>query len=423
MTAGAPSRALAAQRPALRPDVMLSGPLLDGSATVHLVEVGRSGRSFLMGDKEYFLLARLDGERTLGELGEEYARHFGRRLGDANWAQLLRLLWTKGLLAGAPDAAVEPEPSRRGVLAGTFELVPDATALTDRLLRVAGFALRPWFLLPVLLLAAAMEAQVAAGLGGYLRQSRPLLHQPASLVAVGCALWLSSAFHELAHGVAGRRFGARVSGMGLRWRLPVVIAYCSVDGLPYLRSRWQQAAVSVAGTVANLFFLLPFWALHAVLPHGASARSAVAGLLLAGSALALVNLVPLPPFDGYKIVGQVLRVHRLASGSGRYLALRAARLLGRRTGAPGGTYSGRARTVYTAYGIGAVLLLCGATAAVTAVCDRALAPHLGAWVDVLPGGLAVVLPVLNALGGRWRGRGPTARTAPESPSTKRFEGT
>ncbi len=100
--------ALAAYRPALRPRVLLSDPLLDGAATVHLIKDAETGSSFKVGPKEHFLIARMDGERSLAEIGEEYAEEYGRRLGDAHWKRLLGLLGAKGLLAAGADASPGP---------------------------------------------------------------------------------------------------------------------------------------------------------------------------------------------------------------------------------------------------------------------------------------------------------------------------
>ncbi|MDX3607820.1 peptidase M50, partial [Streptomyces sp. FL06-04B] len=101
--------AFAAHRPALRPRVLLSDPLLDGAATVHLIKDAETGNSFKVGAKEHFLIARMDGEHSLAEIGEAYAGEYGRRLGDAHWQRLLALLGAKGLLAGAPRPKPAPQ--------------------------------------------------------------------------------------------------------------------------------------------------------------------------------------------------------------------------------------------------------------------------------------------------------------------------
>ncbi|MZE79423.1 peptidase M50, partial [Streptomyces sp. SID5475] len=87
-------------RPELRAGVLVGGALLHGPATVHLIKNTESGLSFKVGEKEHFLISRMDGSRSLEELGAEYAARYGRRLADANWQQLLGMLGTRGLLAG-----------------------------------------------------------------------------------------------------------------------------------------------------------------------------------------------------------------------------------------------------------------------------------------------------------------------------------
>lgn len=98
-------------RPCLRPEVLVSDALLLGPRTVHLVKNPRSGKSYEVGVKEHFLMARMDGTRALDELGEQYAAEYGKRLGDANWQQLLAMLGTRGCSRTAPPP--RPPRSRR----------------------------------------------------------------------------------------------------------------------------------------------------------------------------------------------------------------------------------------------------------------------------------------------------------------------
>ncbi|MGW3731062.1 peptidase M50, partial [Streptomyces sp. NPDC000851] len=175
-------------RPRLRPDILLSAPLLRGAATVHLIRDPADGSSFEVGPKEYFLISRLDGERSLEEISGEYAAAFGRRLGETNWQQLLGLLGTKRLLAGAPDrgvAATPPAPPFSGNLwRGSLRLVADADATTGRLHRALRPLLRRQVLLPLLALCLAMEVALTAGLGTLVRDTWWLFHQPVALLAV-----------------------------------------------------------------------------------------------------------------------------------------------------------------------------------------------------------------------------------------------
>ncbi|MEW2061409.1 M50 family metallopeptidase [Streptomyces sp. NPDC007002] len=400
--------ALAAYRPALRPRVLLSGPLLDGAATVHLIKDAESGNSFKVGAKEHFLIARMDGERSLAEIGEAYAGEYGRRLADAHWQRLLALLGAKGLLSGAPgpkpasasappkpapasappkpaSASAPPKPApasalpkpapasappkpapasappeKRTLLRGSLPLVADADATTARLHRVCGFLLAPVVLVPLLGLVLAMEAVVVARSGDLLLAVRGLLTNPVLLTGTAVLLWVSTALHELAHGVVARHHGGRVAEIGLRWRLPAVIMYCTVDDYLYLGTRRHRIATAAAGAVMNLVFLLPFCALWLFAPLDDATHEAFAALLLLGSVQAFTMLVPLPPLDGYRIACQLAGATGLAASAGGYLRLALRR-------APeAAAYPRRARIAYPVYAAVTVLVLAAAAAAVCA---------------------------------------------------------
>lgn len=361
MSASGASGVPAAYRPELRPRVLLSDPLLDGAATVHLIKDTDSGNSFKVGAKEHFLIARMDGGRSLAEIGEEYAGEYGRRLGDAHWQQILTMLGTKGLLTGTPvreAPVVVAEP--RTLLRGTLPLVADADATTARLHRVLGFLLAPWAMVPLLVLILAMEAVVAARSGELLVAVRELFTNPVLLTGTAILLWLSTALHELAHGVVARHYGGRVAEIGLRWRLPFVIMYCTVDDYLYLGSRRHRIATAGAGAVMNLLFLLPFCALWLFAPLDDATHEALAALLLLGSVQAFAMLVPLPPLDGYRIASQLAGATGLAASAGGYL-----RLVLRRS-PEAAVYPRRARIAYPAYVLGTVLVLAALFAAVAA---------------------------------------------------------
>ncbi|MEU3216886.1 M50 family metallopeptidase [Streptomyces sp. NPDC006971] len=384
---------LAEYRPELRPEVLLSDAMLHGAATVHLIKDTASGGSFRVGPKEHFLIARMDGRRSLAEIGEEYAREYGRRLDAARWQQILRMLGTRGLLAGAPaPPATAPGPGARtgdgpgartgdgpgagafggdgrparGVLRGSVRLVADADATTDRLHRAVGFLLAPGLLLPLLALVLAMEVVVALRTGELLIQTRELFTNPVLLTGAATLLWFSTALHELAHGVVARHYGGTVAEIGLRWRLPVVIMYCTVDNYLYLGSRWQRIQTALAGAVMNLLFLLPFCALWLFAPLDAATHHALGALLLLGSVQALAMLVPLPPLDGYRIASQLCGATELAASTGAYL-----RLAARRDPAAG-DYPRHARTAYRAYALSAALALVGILAAAVAATHHLL---------------------------------------------------
>ncbi|MFJ6633579.1 peptidase M50 [Streptomyces sp. NPDC091376] len=356
-------------RPELGAGVRISEPLLHGPDVVHLIKNTDSGQAYKVGTKEHFLISRMDGTRSIQEIGAEYAAHFGRRLADANWRPILASLGARGLLKGAPAPSVPsqpPPPPARGLLRGTIRLVADADATTAALHRVVRPLLSPWALAPLLALTAVMEVLLLLRLPELMAATSELFTEPALLTAVATLLWLSTALHELAHGVVARHHGGQVAEIGLRWRLPVVMMYCTVDDFLHLPGRRARIATAAAGAVMNLLFLLPFFTVWSLAPLDAATDGALAALLLLGSVQAFTMLLPLPPLDGYKMASQLLGATGLAASTATFL-----RLVVRRDPAAAG-YPSHARRAYATYALLAVVTLGALAAALALLVHRLL---------------------------------------------------
>ncbi|MEU8081282.1 peptidase M50 [Catellatospora citrea] len=397
------TRTLTDARPRLRGDLLLSAPLQRGPGTVYLVKDPRNGRAFEIAQREHFLISRLDGARSLAQIGTEYAAAFGRRLGDGHWEQLLWLLHGRQLLAGSPADAAAPEPVRR---VHRFRLVRDAAAVVDRVHGWVRFAIRGPVVLGVVLACAAMLAVLGLHLPELVDGFLGLGGQPWAIVAVFLLVWVSAALHELAHGVSARHFGCTVSGISM------LTLSCTVDNLLYLQSRRRQAAIAASGALVNAAFLLPFAAAWLLLPAQSAVRAPLAGFLLVGAVQALVNLIPLAPLDGYRMLSYALRVTNLSGESRRFLQLSLWRLFGRGPGVAGYPY--RAKVTYVSYGLwsAAVILLVGT--GLTLICSAPLADHFGTSAAVIPG-LIVVLTLAG-----WLAR-PSRIQAPQTTASVRGE--
>ncbi|WP_327121939.1 M50 family metallopeptidase [Streptomyces sp. NBC_01341] len=354
-----------AYRPVLRAGVRIGPPLLRGPRTVHLIRHPATGAVSEVGTREHFVISRLDGTRNLDDLAPEYADRFGRRLAEESWNRLLGLLGARGLLDGAPDPpSPAPSPAPAGTFwRGTRRMVADADATTARLHRALRPLLHRTIQLPLLAAVLAMVLVLALHAGELGYGVVELIRQPVVLGAVALFLWFSITVHELAHGVAAQHFGGHVAEIGLRWRFPAAMLYCTVDDYLFIPGRHAKLVIAGAGAYVNLVLLLPFAVWWSTLPGGDPARLLLAGLLLLGSIQALSNLVPLPPLDGYRMLGHLLGTAHLAPEARTYLTMR-------RTGSErASAYPRRARLIYTAYGIGSALLL---LLAVTGTCAVAL---------------------------------------------------
>ncbi|MGX4688995.1 metalloprotease [Streptomyces sp. JNUCC 63] len=353
-----------AYRPALRPGVLVGPPLLRGPRTVHLVKHPVSGAAFEVGPKEHFVISRLDGTRNLDDVVSEYAARFRRRLPEEQWTRLLGLLGTRGLLAGSPDPAPpEPPPARTGTFwKGSRRTVADAHTTTGRLHRLLRPLLRPWVQLPLVAAVLVMIVAVLADPSLLLDGTLDLLTRPLLLIPFAVFLWFSICLHELAHGIAARHYGGVVTEIGLRWRFPAMMMYCTVDNYLFLPGLRAKLVVAAAGAHVNLVLLLPFALWWALLDPADPGHRPLTGMLFVGIVQALSNLVPLPPLDGYRMLGHALGTANLAPETRTYLALR------RRGRDAVAAYPRRARRLYTSYAATAVaLVLLAAAGTCTAV--------------------------------------------------------
>jgi putative peptide zinc metalloprotease protein len=289
---------LLAKRPRLRTDLLFSRELTRGATRVYLVKDRANNRAFEIAAKERFLLERLDGERSLAEIGDEYAGRFGRRLAAEHWTRLLWLLHQRELLDGGPVATADAAEAER---------------LVDRWARVLGRIVSRPVVVAIVVAIVGLLAALAVDVGDLWRAARPVTGRPWDIVAVVAVTWLSAALHEFAHGLAARHHGCTVG------RINLFTLTCTVADYLYLPSRTGQVFIAAAGGLANGVFLLPFGLAWLLLPDGAPGRTTLAALVLVGSAQTLVNYVPLAPLDGYKMCGHALGMLNLAPESRRYL--------------------------------------------------------------------------------------------------------
>jgi putative peptide zinc metalloprotease protein len=393
-TAGVSTDELLDKRPRLRPDLLMSRELCRGPATVVLVKDRRTGRAFELAARERFILSRLDGGHSLADIGAQYAREFGRRLGPQHWIRLLWLLHERDLLL-PPGSASADAATGSGTVTGSGARTA-ADRFVDRWARpLRWLAGRP-ALSGAVASVVVLFAAVAADLPALWEAARDLGGRPWTFAPVLAVVWLSAALHEFAHGLAARRYGCTIR------RINLLTLTCTVEDYLYLPARGSQIAVAAVGGLANGLVLLPFglawFALRATAPATASATEAgpaavtgsvLAAILLAGGIQTLVNYVPLSPLDGYKMVGHALGMLDLAAESRRFLRRRILRPLHRRpaaaaadgtaaAGAAAADRTDRATAAWLAgYGISWLVLVATIAAGTAYAGGRLLAGPLG----------------------------------------------
>ena len=297
-------------RPALRESVHVGPGLLKGASVIHVVG-DRETHAFLrVGPREAFLMAQLDGSRTLADIGVAYAEQFGKRLGEAHWQQLLGLLHSHALIApAAPDQldALRQKAELARRTAGRSPLlwrrpVPGAADLAVPLARRIGWLLHPLAAVPLALIGTAVAVLVLLNWSTLWTAVSDLPSRWTAAV-VGLAVgWIVIAGHEFFHGIACVRYGGRPTEIGVMWRFPMIAPYCKVDDVVTFPRPGQRVVTSFAGIYVNLVALIPFAALWRWGPQSGWWHGLAAALLLFGVIAAVANLVPVLKLDGYHML-------------------------------------------------------------------------------------------------------------------------
>jgi putative peptide zinc metalloprotease protein len=261
------------------------------------------------------VLARLDGTRTVSEIEQDVAAGAGKRV---DVAQLCRRLAENGLLADAAASRVRKRHLERFSLK-LFDLSVERLFTSVERLGLGWVAWLAWASVPVAALGGVVafrDGLLGALLDGHVRSGTLAPGLSGSIALV----FLSFAGHELAHGVVALRYGVRPRQFEARLYLGLVpLFFLRIPGLYTLR-RAERLKVWSAGIAWNVLFasacLLALQA--AVIP--ARARPALLVAALANYSMAVFNLVPFLPTDGYFLLSTALGRHNVREHAWRELA-------------------------------------------------------------------------------------------------------
>ncbi len=308
--------------PPLREDlVLLPGPSApDGAPTWSLHDPARH-RFMRIGWMEFEILSRW-GLGTRERVAAAVAAETTLRATPNDVVAVLGFAARAGLLlplgeAGAARLLAEASGHRlsatrwllKNYLFLRLRLVnPDR--FLDGLLPLVGWVMTPGF---------ALVLGGLALLGFYMigRQWEAFAHSFLHLfsfegaIQVGIALSVAKIVHELGHGLAAKRFGCRVPGMGVALLVLWPVLWTDTTDAWRLVDRRQRLAIDAAGMTAEILLAVIAALLWCVLPDGPTRTGA---FLLCSSTWLLtvaVNLNPMMRFDGYFLLSDLLDIPNL----------------------------------------------------------------------------------------------------------------
>lgn len=350
-------------QPKVRSDISFSIGEVKGDRTVYYVNDHFTDQFYLIGEKEHFLLRRMDGLATLADIGREYEARFGKSLNEHSWDGLFKLLDERQMLEGRTDEErlkelrVQAKEKRRKegqrLFYRRFHLInPDA--LLTRLLPWVRFMFHPALVLAGVAAIVAVEVWTLLHYASLKDTAWGGGHPRSWMIFVGLMLFFAL-LHELAHGMTCKYFGGVVNEMGIMWRYIYLFPYCKLDHIILFNKRRHRVYTAAAGIYIGLLLLVPFafvWWFAA--PHSLAAVIS-AKILLLYNFMTLLNFIPFVQLDGYFMLSHALGMAELRQESHGFL-LKAAkhRLLGRGEGV--GSYGRRERRIYGVYGLLSLLM-------------------------------------------------------------------
>lgn len=307
--------------PRLRPDVSV-WPLFearDGEEATFIVGSRERNRFLTVPAGKLALveqaLAALDGTRTADEIERRLAATTGTRV---DVGRLCRLLEENGLLEGADASRVRRQHIERLSLP-LFHLPVEGAFAALRRLGLGWVSWLAWASGPVVV--AGIVLALRDGVLGIVVER--YVHGGSGPTGVGLSvalMLLSFAGHEVAHGVVALRHGVTPRRFEACLYLGIVpLFFLRIPGL-YTLPRAERLKVWSAGIVWNLLAgsscILAIDA--GVVPM--SARPVVLVVALANYSMALFNLVPFLPTDGYFLLSTAMRRHNVREHAWRELA-------------------------------------------------------------------------------------------------------
>ena len=362
--------------------------------------------AFRVDEQTRFLLEAVDGKTPVREIYRAYVRHFGLAHPGV-LGELVEDCVHKGLLI-AGDRLVS-KPRRFSPIAWVLRVaglrvsLPSETffaALDRRLGWIWGTATL-W-----LMLIFAVSTLLLFSLRPFPALS-PEMSLDIDRISVMFSLWFvlglygSITIHEIAHGMACRRLGGRVSEFGLMVYCGLMFAYVDTTDAWMFPRRSQRILVSFAGPLSTLVIgCVLLWGQLIARWGGASGGFEVLGPLgFLCLELALLNLLPVLELDGYYILVDLLDRPNLKRKAVAYWST----VLRMQRGEGSEVLPVREQILYLLYGSGNAalvffLVVFPMTQALPSLVIGRMT--LSAWLSILPALLFFVQALAQA-GGHW----------------------
>ena len=295
-----------------------------------------SGRFHRINAAAYAFVGRCDGRHSVEALSEALlAEAPEQALTQDEIVRLLVQLNQRGLIQCelTPDVAAifhrEAQDSRRqrrlGVNPLAFRLrLGDPSALLARFDPWLDGLVSGWMLLCLALLIGGGSLVAAMHFGRLEADVRTWMATPRFLLIAWLIYPLIKTVHELAHGLAVRRYGGEVHQVGVSLLLLTPAPFVDASAASAFRHASQRLAVSAAGILTELAIAGAALMVWALVEPGLVRDVSLVAAVIGGVSTVLFNGNPLLRFDAYYMLCDAFDLPNLATRSTafwRYLLL------------------------------------------------------------------------------------------------------
>ena len=297
----------------------------------YVVQDKASHRHYRFGPRAYQLIRELDGRRTIQQIWEGLAAAEGDEIPSQDETiKLLASLYAGDLIQCdvPPDIRelfARHDKAQRGkwrqYVKGPLLLripLTDPDVLLERLSAVTAplfgrLGIIAWVL--VVALAGILAASYAPEIGQYW-ESRALA--PYNLLLLVLTYPVVKGLHELAHGLAVKRWGGEVHEMGVMLLVFMPLPYVDASASSVFRDKHQRMLVGAAGILTELFLAALATFVWLSVETGTVRDIAYDVMLIGGLSTLLFNGNPLLRFDGYYVLADAIEIPNLAQRATRY---------------------------------------------------------------------------------------------------------
>jgi putative peptide zinc metalloprotease protein len=333
-----PERVIRRDKPKLDPRIIAKEHIED-VGPVFITKLPGTDSLLRFIPEQWKLLQLFDGNRTYKEISELSVEATGVYFPEENVREIASFLYAEtDFICKTPlEKNIILQEQARGQRRKKLKRfnIPDFTDITIKewpnadqyvtwLYPKVKFIYTPWFVLLTLFAFAVMLGMWADKFGEIWNDSFEFYNFTSKSGKDLFEFWILFAamafFHETAHGMTGKHFGANIEKMGFTLMYFAPSFFCDASQVWIYGGKWERIATAIAGIWIDLvicvFATVVWWGTATGMTIHDLAYKV---MMVTGIGVSLLNLNPLIKLDGYLIFSELIHEPALKEKSTAYL--------------------------------------------------------------------------------------------------------